>query len=331
MSNSATSPQWGLKYSDLDKRKAERIKEWLDASGISASKLARQANVAQSTCSEVLAGLYDGSPTKFLNALDDAIKTVATKNPSMIPFVETSVSRLTWQVCDRAREFAYTDDIGVLFGVVGVGKTKALQEYARRNTGTIYLRAFDQMTITVLLNRLVWATDARLEQQSRFRAATNADKVDAIIRALTGTERAILMDECTRMRTNCIETLRDIADEAKVGVVLAGREHLEPMVQDELGRFGEISSRVGFWPPVIRGITEADCYAITRSAYAGAITDDVLDMYWQCCAGSGRALEKLIPSVQRYCRKHQCDPSPKIVSDAWVRTMRPKRHRGVAQ
>lgn len=322
--------KWRMRYSDLDVRKAERILEWLEANKeeVSTSALARRANVAQSTASEVLAGGYTGSPTKYLNALDDAIKSLSVNRPALIPFVETSVYRLTAQVCDRAREFAFTDDIGVLFGVVGVGKTRALKEYARRHPGTIYMRAFNRMNITVLLNRLVWATDARLEQQARFRQATNADKLDGVIRALANTDRMILIDETTRMDRVCIETLRDIADDAQVGVVLAGREHLEPMVQDELGRFGEVSSRVGFWPPVIRAITEDDCYRIVASAYGdNAPADDVLDMYWQCSAGSGRALEKLIPSVQRYCAKHKTKPTPKIVSDAWIRTMRPKRRR----
>lgn len=330
MGKTTTQRKWGSRYSDLDVRKAERINEWLDANkeATSTSALARRANVAQSTASEILAGHYTASPTKYLNALDDAIKATSLNRPALIPFVETSVYRLTAQVCDRAREFAFTDDIGVLFGVVGVGKTRALQEYTRRHPGTIYLRAFNRMNITVLLNRLVWATDAHLEQQARFRQATNADKLDAVIRALTHSGRMILVDETTRMDKICIETMRDIADDAQVGVVLAGREHLEPMVQDELGRFGEISSRVGFWPPVIRAITEDDCHKIVHSAYGSTPPpDDVTDMYWQCCAGSGRALEKLIPSVQRYCTKHKCQPTPKIVSDAWVRTMRPKKRR----
>jgi DNA transposition AAA+ family ATPase len=325
-----TARQWGPKYSDVDKRKAQRINEWLDSdqpNRISEAELARRADLPRSTAHEVLSGKYASSPTRHLNALEKAIKAAGEAKGLRLPFVETSVYRTVAAVCDRARAYAYTDDVGVVFGRVGVGKTTALKEYARRHPGTLYLRAFDQMTITVLLNRLVWATNAHLEQQARFRAATNADKVDAVIRAVQGTDKMLLIDETTRMHRRCIETLRDIADDAQIGLVLAGREHLEPMVQDEQGRFGEISSRVGFWPPVIKSLEENDCYMIVRAAHDDDLSDAVLDMYWQCCEGSGRALEKLIPSVIRACRRHKCEPTPEIVSNAWTKTMRPQGRR----
>lgn len=323
------APDFGPKYTELDRRKALRIIEFVRKQGRSESELARLASMPASTANTVLAGKYSAAPTKKLNALQDAMKAILEARRPRIPFAETSVYRLTVKVCDRARAFADTDDVGVLFGVVGVGKTTALKEYARRHPGTIYLRAFDQMTISVLLNRLVWATDARLEQQARFRGASNADKVDAVIQAVRGTDTLIVMDESTRMARRCIETLRDIADDAQIGLVLAGREHLEPTLQDELGRFGEISSRIGFWPQVIRAIEEDDCHLIARGAHGEALTDDTIDMYWQCCAGSARALEKLIASVQRYCQRNKCAPSASIVSNAWTKTMRPKRRREV--
>jgi len=321
--------EWSPKYTDLDKRKTERINEWLSKGSRSEADLARLAALPQGTVNTILSGKYSASPTKQLNALQDVVKQLNEARRPQMPFVETSVYRLCEQVCERARAFSATDDVGVLFGVVGVGKTTALKEYARRHPGTIYMRAFDQMTVTVLLNRLVWATDARLEQQARFRAATNADKVDAVIRAVTGTDKMILVDESTRMNRRCIETLRDIADDAQVGLVLAGREQLEPMLQDELGRFGEISSRIGFWPPVIKRIEEDDCYLIVRAAHPDGIDDEALDMYWQCSAGSARTLEKLVASVQRYCKRNKCEPSAKIISEAWTKTMRPKRAREV--
>lgn len=325
---SASEPDWSPKYSDLDKRKTQRINEWLSKGGRSESDLARMASIPQGTVNTILKGKYTASPTKQLNAMQDVIKHILEARRPQIPFVETSVYRTCKAVCDRARSFASTDDVGVLFGVVGVGKTTALKEYARLNEGTIYIRAFDQMTVTVLLNRLVWATDARLAQQARFVRASNADKVDAVVQAVTGTDTLILMDESTRMTRRCIETLRDIADDAMIGLVLAGREQLEPMLQDELGRFGEISSRVGFWPPVIKKIEEEDCYLIVRAAHEGGVDDEVLDMYWQCCAGSARALEKLIASVKRKCQRDGIQPTAKIISNAWTTTMRPKRLRG---
>ncbi|HEC12301.1 MAG TPA: hypothetical protein ENI80_03485 [Acidiferrobacteraceae bacterium] len=323
---------WHERYADADKAKVRRVLRWFDdeANDHSRAHLARAADVNTSTLSQVLGGTYPSHPVNHLRKLIDAMAMIDAREQGhahAIAFVATSTYKLAEKICDRAREFR---DFGVLFGYVGTGKTRALNEYCSRHPGALYMRAFGGLTRSVLMKKLTELTGANVRTQSRYSSGTVADKKEAIITALSGTERLLIVDEANRMVDACFEDLRDISDDAQIGIVMAGTEHLEPMVQDSHGRFGQISSRIGFWPPVIRGITENDAYLITQAAYDSDTLDpEVLDMYWQQCGGSARTLSKLIASVMKYCKRKKCEPSAKIISDCYQKTMRPSRVRAL--
>ena len=324
---------YGPHYTEADKAKVLRVYEWLyrgeDTTGRSRANLARASGVSSALMSQVLAGQYPSPPTPHLDLMVKAIQIIDERERGIaqrIPFVETRVWMLAQQVCDRARELR---DFGVLFGYVGTGKTTALRQYVERSPGALYLRAFGGLSRSVLMNDLVDLTGAHVRSQSKGKyAGTNADKKRAVIAVLRGSERLLIIDEAERMAAACFDDLRDISDDAGIGIVLAGTEHLEPLVQDERGRFGQIASRVGFWPPVIKHIQEDDAYQIVQAVYGEQLpTPEVLDMYWQCCGGSARTLSKLLAVVIKACHRKKAAPTAEIVSDAFHKTMRPQRLR----
>lgn len=321
-------------YSETDRLKVERVYEWLygdeSNSDRTRTSLARASNLSVQMLSQLLAGHYTSPPGKHLDAVLDAINIINERERGIaqrIPFVETSVWDACQRVCSRAREHR---DFGVLFGYVGTGKTTALRRFVETTPGALYLRAFGGLSRSVLMNDLVELTGAQVRSQSKGKfAGTNADKKRAIINALRGTQRMLIIDEAERMAPACFDDLRDISDDAEVGIVLAGTEHLEPLVQDERGRFGQIASRIGSWPPVIKQITENDAYKIVQAVYGAEreLPPEVIDMYWQCCGGSARTLSKLLATVIKACHRKKVDPTAEIVSNAFHKTMRPRRIR----
>lgn len=327
-------------YSEADRVKVQRVYAWLGGGDKTAnaetplfhskSDLARASHMSASMASQILAGKYTSPPGKHLNRMLDAINLINERQRGIankIPFVESTVWRLARSVCDRARE---NHDFGVLFGYVGTGKTSALRQYIADNPGALYLRAFGGLSRSVLMNDLVELVGGHIKTQSKGKyAGTNADKKRAVIAAFRGSERLLIIDEAERMAGSCFDDLRDISDDAEIGIVLAGTEHLEPLVQDERGRFGQIASRVGFWPPIIKGITEDDAYLIVRAVYGEhrELAPEVLDMYWQCCGGSARTLSKLLGTVIKACHRKKVEATPEIVSNAYHKTMRPQRLR----
>ena len=102
-----------------------------------------------------------------------------------------------------------------------------------------------------------------------------------------------------------------------IGVVLAGTEKLKPLIMDPQGRFGQISSRVGFWPPVIKGITPDDSEALAMAALSDIdveLSEEVLDAFWQMCDGSARVLvSALIPGIKDYGLKKKKELTPELI------------------
>ena len=129
----------------------------------------------------------------------------------------------------------------------------------------------------------------------------------------------LIVDEAETLTEQSLEYIRRLRDLAEIGVVLIGTERLFPLVRDPRGRFGQISSRVGFWPPVITAITQDDAKALACAAFAAdgideQLTDEVYDALWQVCDGSARVLcEAVIPGLRDYALHRGTALTPAVI------------------
>lgn len=298
---------WAASYTDEDQASVALVIEWLNdpaqrGRGWHRAALARAAGINKGRVHQILAGTYPSSPTAALAAMTNVVQREhdrARHNIGMV-FAPTSVYRLVVAACHRAHLYR---NFAVVSAFVGTGKTVSIKRYADEHANTYLLEATPGMTAEVLLTDLVEMTDAVVARTNRHSQGTRAERLRAVIRALKGTDSLLILDEAENTTTQTLEYVRRIRDLAEVGVVLSGSEKLQPMLRDPRGRFGQISSRVGFWPPVVRGITEEDAHTITRTVLGERddLTDEVLDAFWQMCDGSARVLgEDLIPGVRDY-------------------------------
>jgi DNA transposition AAA+ family ATPase len=258
--------------------------------------------VNNSTTSVILRGKYPSPPTSFLKRYLEVIDRDTRRRREVVrlPWVETSVARLVRSICHRTHLYR---DIGIIAGRPGTGKTEALRHYAAEVDTTILIEASYNMSAGLLLDELIAHTKAQVRTARNGTRGTQAQRLRAVIEACVGTDYLIIVDEADTLTPANLEHLRRISDLGGVGVVLAGEPRLHGMVRDPDGRFGRIHSRVGFWPPVIRAITEEDCNALVASGHAAdkvELTPEVLDAYWQVCEGSTRTLSKLLPNVRDF-------------------------------
>lgn len=312
--NTATAPELGATtdteratYTPQDQALVRQVLAALDEArgrGWTRTSLARAAGLSASAANQVLAGKYTASPTRILQRLlaaAEAMRESAAPVVDGTPYVETSVHRAVWAACKRARTYR---NFAVVSAFVGTGKTSAIREYVRQHPDTVLIEAMPGMTASVLLDALVEESGAVVRTAGRYTGGTLAERMRAVVRTLRNSGRLVILDEAETTTVATLEHVRRIRDLAEVGVVLAGTERLRPMLQDPRGRFGQISSRVGFWPPVIKAITESDAHALTLAALeADGLEPDaaVLDAFWQACGGSARVLcEGVIPGVRDY-------------------------------
>lgn len=282
-------------YSAEDTTRVTMITEWLRLNSKSRSWLATKARISGATVSSILNGKYAASPTEQLGQMWAVVSVEAERLADGTPgYVEGSVHKLVTTVCDRTRKAA---TFGVLCGYVGVGKTRALKEYRARKPQTVLVEANPQMTAGCLMIEL-------LEQMSIAPPAGMDAKFGAAVKALTGTNFLVLVDEAENMSAQALHYLRRIRDKAGVGVVLVGTEKLTALIKPEHGQFDQIRSRVAMWPATIESITRDDADDIARDALRAEVPevpDDVLEALWAYCRGSARVLtESLIPALRDY-------------------------------
>ena len=312
------------KYTDDDITHVMKIIDWLNDGQEhepgyqhqrSQTKLAKTAAVNQSTLNDILRGKYPSPPGKYLIKALDAIRMQdlrETEGMTDCPFVETKVYRTVLAACKRAHT---RRNFSVVAAFVGTGKTRALKRYAADNSNVYLLEATPDMNATVLMSELVALTGAIVHRASKYSDGTKAEKTAAVIRTLKGTNSLLILDEAETVSPATLEYIRRISDKAGIGVVLAGTEKLKPLLQDPKGRFGQISSRTGFWPKAITGINYDDAVALSQAALNDDnISDENLDALWQMCDGSARVLvSSLVPGIKDYGLKKGRKLTPELI------------------
>lgn len=316
---------WGDKYSEQDQADVCAIIDWINEgqehspgyeNQRSQTKLGLMAGLSQSAMSAILQGKYVSPPSKHLKKMLDAMRRFNQRESEGVldcPFTQTSVYQTVTAACKRAHLYR---NFAVVSAFVGTGKTRCLKHYAANNSNVYLIEATPDMNAPVLVSELVQLTGAVVHKTNKYSSGTKAEKMVAIIRALKGTDSLIILDEAETVSTATLEYIRRISDTARVGVVLAGTQRLQPLIKDPEGRFGQISSRVGFWPPIIKGIREEDAYALTRAAFGDQVdvSPEVHDALWQMCDGSARVLvEALIPGVKDYGLRKGKELTPDLV------------------
>jgi DNA transposition AAA+ family ATPase len=294
-------------YSDEDKLMVQRINDWLTEPGRTGADLSRLTEIKEGTRSSILTGAYISSPTKFLQRMIDAIERVDARNQAAkneIPYTETSVAVQIEAVCKRTH---VDRDFGFFSGKVGVGKTTALRSYARKTQSAILLEAFEGIDNSTFIQELITATGSVAVK------GTQAQQMAGLIKSLKGSDRVILVDEANWLPKRSFGALRRISDVAEIGVVLVGTAELLPMVQDPEGRFGQISSRIGFWPALAKQISEKDCALLVTSYCAEELPEAVLKAFYGCCEGSARTLKNLLKNTYRYANKNNADITPELI------------------
>ncbi|MGZ8181441.1 MAG: AAA family ATPase [Methylobacter sp.] len=303
----ATEIAYKSTYSDEDKLMVQRINDWLAEPGRTGADLSRLTEIKEGTRSSILTGAYISSPTKFLQRMIDAIDRVEARNQEAkhdIPFTATSVAVQIETVCKRTH---LDRDFGFFSGKVGVGKTTALRSYARKTQSAILIEAFEGIDNSTFIHELIIATGSVAVK------GTMAMQMAGLIKSLKGSDRVILVDEANWLPKRSFGALRRISDVAEIGVVLVGTAELLPMVQDPEGRFGQISSRIGFWPALAKQISEKDCALLVTSYSAEEPTESVLKAFYGCCEGSARTLKNLLKNTYRYANKNNAEITPELI------------------
>lgn len=225
----------------------QRALEAIASGRLSQAAIAKSIGKSASTVSMWLRGQYGGDAEAIAAQIADMLGLEAERDVQRaeLPqgFQETSVARRVMSLLQRCRVAC---DFGLVVGDVGLGKTMAIEEYQRRHPSVIVLRAR-----AAARNLVPWSR--ALAQAVGVTAPGEPSRaLDEIIKALSNTGRMLVIDEAQRLGDPALETLRDIHDEAGVGVVLSGNQGIHTMVAGSPQRRSRVGAQLDLRPEDIQ-------------------------------------------------------------------------------
>jgi hypothetical protein len=242
-----------------NKSLAEKVNEYLTATGTSIATLAREISYSRTAVSRYLGGKYDSDVTgiegrlaEFLSAhtgekiaLPDG-KAQKAKRPR---FFESRDAKAVLGVCQSCQEYI---GLGIVVGRSGYGKTHTLKQYAKLPR-VAYIECDDTMSS----RDLVEAIEHALGIPNGY--GTIWKRVNSV-RDYCNTNKGYLLiiDEADKLISKYtqkkMEILRAIFDQSDVGIVIAGEPKLEAQIKSYLVRF---ANRVDFYAS-LRGLTASE-------------------------------------------------------------------------
>lgn len=302
-------------YTEEDIKKVRLINQWIANKGEgAATKLSGAASIKDGTRSSILNGKYISSPSRFLDKMLDVIGRHEVRESSLsdIPFTQTSIANSIQGICERTHN---DRDFGLFIGRVGIGKTTACRNVLKEIPTAILIEAFEGIDHSTLIGELIIAVGLPISKGSV--SAQTAQ----LIRSIKGTNRLFIIDEADKLNKRSLGALRRLSDNAGVGIVLIGTPELLPMVGDPDGKYGQISSRIGYWTQPVNSVKPTDAIAMIRNYAPKPIPDDILKAFCIYCEGSARGLKNLMRNTYRAAEKNNSEVTIELIEQIHTITL----------
>lgn len=193
---------------------------------------------------------------------------------------------------------AEDNPIGEITGAAGTGKTMAGRAIAQKY-GAMRIAAWDGMTRHQILREV-----------ARLAGIEGVGGVEKLLRRGEDAERILLVvDEANKCSWRVLETIRYLADECSIAIILIGTELYTRKFQEARTRplLIQLGSRIGAKRVSTTHLDRAETYAHVIRPIFGDIDDkELVTAYWQLCRrGNYREAMELAGECQRIMRSNQ--------------------------
>lgn len=267
----------------------------------------RATGISRPVISDWAAGKYKGSNEN----VESKIKTFLTlqhnkRNAKSLPvkFTDTIVSLQIFDVLDQCN---IDNDCAVITGSSGIGKTMALQEYARSNRNTIHIEANQSYSAFSLVKTIHKSLKAHTGREGL------TDLVDDIIKTLKDSDRMIIIDEAEFLPVKALDIIRSICDNAHIGLALVGLPRLEANLRGRRGENEYLHNRVGIFVK-LSPIIEDDATDIINMIIPNCSPNAVKLLFKK--APSARSMVKLAKRASRIAAINNCEINADVVDSA---------------
>jgi DNA transposition AAA+ family ATPase len=132
----------------------EELQGLMDEKGTSLSAVSRSLGLSSTTLSQWMNNCYPGNIAGVEEAVKQFLELAKERSKSKgkgFVFVPTSVARKVFEIASLCH---VEGEIGVVYGIAGLGKTEAVRQYARKYKDVILVEADLGYTAKVLFSEL---------------------------------------------------------------------------------------------------------------------------------------------------------------------------------
>jgi DNA transposition AAA+ family ATPase len=281
----------------------EKLIQIMDELGLKQAQVAKGLGRSSAAISTYLADKYQGDISAIETDIENYIrKQIELKriNKLHIPFVFTDNARA---IFDTMRLCHMNDEIGVVIGDPGTGKTVALRHYAELSPDVILIEADLTYTAKILMQEI--------GRKLKIDISGSLHEVfDAIVDKVKESHRLIIIDESEHLPFRAMDLLRRIKDKADVGIIMAGTKVLLRNLKGKHGEYAQLYSRVGIC---------TELTVISKDNFRELVTrvfgnDEYAEMIARVTKQNGRSFEYIVKRINNIRKDRPVNKS--IIEDA---------------
>jgi len=221
-----------MKY-ETNRQLAQDLLDFRQSQGITNSELGRRLGESATFISKYLNDSLDRDPREFAARARNTLTALKARLEDATNLFETSVTRNIAGRIDMARR---TQDVMLLVGAAGEGKSCGAKLFARHNPGTIYAELSSFHRSDTRVSGLLFK---HLERRNDWKGKET--RAEFIIEQLRGSHRVVIIDEAHMLEASGRQFLFNLNRDTGCAVVLVGN----PEILDKIRRNDQHFSRVG--------------------------------------------------------------------------------------
>ena len=207
----------------------ERINALLASGELTQTALAKQSGISNGALSAFLTDSYRGSNENIAKKLLPALESAQARETAVLAvrepeIVETVVTR---QIQAGLTYASNRNNIVVIYGAPGIGKTVTVESYVKTNPTALFITAGPNIRSgRDIMEDLLEAANKKAEGRNRVLEKN-------LISLLKDSNRMIIIDEAHFLRLDGLETVRRIYDATKCPLVLVGNPKIMEIITEK--------------------------------------------------------------------------------------------------